>query len=399
MLKKLTAILLALVLAFSLSISAFAKADITTAESIRFDENGNLRIMHITDTHLGDENVKASTWLIGNACDRENPDIVVLTGDIVTDASDKENLKELVDELMSVFDERDIPVAIAFGNHDSEQGWYTREEVMALYNAHSSSISVDEGEILSFCGTYNVPVLASESNEMKFNLWMFDNGGGDGEGHYSNAQKDQVDWYTAKSKLIEIANGGKVNSLVFQHVVVPEIYDALEKTDKEAPFTYEHIYNKGEYYRFDPNKENSGLLYEMPCPGYYNYGQFEAMAERGDVLGMFTGHDHANTFSIKHEGIYLVNTPATRYNGDVYSTKYGYRIIDVNENDTSKYTTKVVQWFDMYSLGDIAEIGKSDSYGLSVALKVTLGGFLQKYADLLSYFFVELFTGRTVYYK
>ena len=34
---------------------------------------------------------------------------------------------------------------------------------------------------------------------------------------------------------------------------------------------------------FDPARKNYGAIRETPCPGYENYGQFDAMVEKGDV--------------------------------------------------------------------------------------------------------------------
>lgn len=118
--SKILSVILSTLIAFGFMFNCFAAVDITTAEPIRFDENGNLRIMHVTDNHLGTDNVEDTVWLIGEACDREQPDIAVITGDNVENTGDKETTKHLIDNLMGVFDVRDIPVAVTFGNHDSE---------------------------------------------------------------------------------------------------------------------------------------------------------------------------------------------------------------------------------------------------------------------------------------
>lgn len=397
---KLISVFMCLVMAFGLSLNCFA-VDITTAEPVRFDESGNLRVMHVTDTHLDADNVDASVWLIGAACDREQPDIAVITGDNVENTGDKEYTKDLIDKLMGVFEERDIPVAVTFGNHDSEnENGFTREELMAYYNTFSCSVSVDDGELLSGCGTYNVPVLASDSNKVKFNIWVFDSGDYDAEGHYDCVHADQVAWYKAKSDVLALANGGeRVNSLVFQHIIVGEIYDALEKADGNQLFSFEHLYNDGEYYMFDESAVNFGTLNETPCPGYYNYGQFDAMAEKGDVLAMFTGHDHTNAFGVKYNGIDIVNSLSTRYNGDTFSTQYGYRVIDIKESDTSVYTTRVVHWYDMFTINDVfALVTDGDSFGSNIVFKIAFRGFLQKLGKDISRVFTELVTGRQVTY-
>ncbi|MBO5359215.1 MAG: metallophosphoesterase [Clostridia bacterium] len=400
--SKILAVMLSVVMAFGFMLNSFAAVDITTAEPIRFDENGNLRIMHVTDNHLDTDNVEDTVWLLGEACDREQPDIVVITGDNVNNVGDKECTKYLIGELMGVFDSRDIPVAVTFGNHDSEnENGLTREDLMAYYNTFDCSVSVDDGELLSGCGTYNVPVLASDSNKIAFNLWVFDSGDYDESGRYACVREDQVNWYKAKSDLLALLNGGKrVNSLAFQHIIVGEIYDALKKADGKALFSFEHLYNDGEYYMFDESATNYGTLNETPCPGYLNFGQFDAMVEKGDVLGIFTGHDHTNAFGVKYKGIDIVNSLSTRYNGDAFSTEYGYRIIDVNENDTSTYKTRVVHWYEMFELGDIFEISsRDDSFGASLVAKIIFLGFLEETFAVRFYRgFAQLFTGRQITY-
>ena len=202
--------------------------DATTSKPLRFN-NGKLRIMHITDTHLGKDNTKFSLKLMEHALDREKPDAVVVTGDTISSDCDREEVFERTRQFMWLFQNRNIPVALTFGNHDSESGVVTRQELMACYNEFSCSISVDEGDIMDGCGTYNVPVLASDSDDMKFNLWIFDSGDYDHEGKYANVTEEKIEWYKEKSAEYEKMYGRKIYSLAFQHIIVPEIYDVLDK--------------------------------------------------------------------------------------------------------------------------------------------------------------------------
>lgn len=386
-------------MAFDLSSEAFA-SDNTTAKAIQFDADGKLKIMHVTDTHLADSNIDQSVWLIGKVCDKEQPDIVVITGDNVSNKDNIDETKGFIDKLMNVFEYRKIPVAITFGNHDSECGAMSREDLMTYYNSFSCSVSVDDGDTLSGCGTYNVPVMSSDGEKVNFNLWMFDSGSYDDEGHYANVLEDQVEWYKAKSNALAADNcGERVYSLAFQHIIVPEVYDALLKTDKKRLFSFSHMYNKDDYYIFAPNGINYGTIKETPCCGYYNHGQFDAMVEKGDVLAIFTGHDHTNAFGVKYKGIDIVNSLSTRYNGDRFSTQYGYRIIEVDENDTSKYISRVEHWYDMFCLDDILSVKASgDEFGFKTAGKVTFQGFFRKMFEKICCGFTEMFTGRQVTY-
>ena len=389
--KKIISVLLAFVLVFGISVTAFAADD---EKTLKFGEDGKFSIMHVTDTHLESDNIDASVWLIGQALDRENPDLVVVTGDNVYNDDDAEITKGYITKLMNTFEERNIPVAVTFGNHDSERGAMSREELMAFYNTFSCSVSVDDGELLSGCGTYNLPVMSSDGTKVKFNVWVFDSHDYDDEGEYGWVKKDQVEWYKETSDALRLQNDGeKVYSLVFQHIIVPEVYDVLKKADKTTLFAFEHIFNKGDYYMFNPDSVNYGTLNETPCSGKQNDGQFDAMVEKGDVLAMFTGHDHTNAFGVRNQGIDIMNSLSTRYNGDAFSTQYGYRMLVIDEKDTSTYDTKVVHWYDMITFDNIAEFGTNKT-----AFSVAFNGMFQKYFQNLWREIVSMFTGRTISY-
>lgn len=373
----------------------------TTSRPISFNKNGKLKIMHITDTHLSDKNIDNSVWLMAEACDREKPDVVIITGDNVANNHGTPKTKEYIDKLMGTFDKRNIPAAVTFGNHDSESGELTREDLMAYYNTHSSSISVDDGELLSGCGTYNIPVMSSDGKSLRFNLWVFDSNDYDKEGHYGCVLADQVEWYKQRSdELTALNSGNKVYSLAFQHMIVADVYDALKKSDKKRFFSYSHMYNKDDYYMFDPDRQNFGTLTETPCSGYENYGQFEAMVEKGDVLGIFTGHDHTNAFGVKYKGVDICNSLSTRYNGDAFSSQYGYRILEVDEKDTSVYTSRVVHWYDMFTFKQARVLkSKGDTFAADLVFDVRWRGILMKSSHRFGRFWIHKLTGRKVSYK
>ncbi len=373
----------------------------TTSAPVKFDAEGKLKIMHVTDTHLDDDNIDMSLFLIEQSCIREKPHIVIITGDNVQNYDDCEKTKKYIHRLMSIFDAQGIKCAVTFGNHDSEvEGAMTREEVMACYNSYSCSISVDDGEALSGCGTYNIPVLASDSDNVKFNIWVFDSGDYDDNGHYGCVMPDQIEWYKQTSDALAAANGGeKVNSVVFQHIIVPEIYDVLEKVNYPTLFAFPRIYSENEYYRFDPDNVNYGTLNEKPCPGYENYGQFDAMVEQGDVLAMFTGHDHTNAFGVRNQGIDITTTISSRYNGESFSSAYGYRIVEIDENDTSTYYTRVVHWYDFFTMEDVIDcIKNGNKEDLGLTFEIAFGGFWHSIAKSLYRFLGSVLTFRQVSY-
>ena len=353
--KKILSSFLAILFLFAISITAFAAdSDGTTAKSLRFNKDGTFKILQITDLHKSDDDVyeDINSCLLRKLAESQNPDLVVITGDI-TMSGTKEQIAGNVKEIMNAFGDRSIPVAIVFGNHDSESGVISREDLMALYNSYPNSISVDDGELLPGCGTYNIPILSSGSDKTAFNLWMIDSGSYDAEGRYGCVTKEQIEWYVNKSNALKAQNNGEaVHSLMFQHIIVPEIYDALLEVKPCTPYSVKRIYDENRYYVLNPKNTNAGRLAEYPCPPYYNNGQFDAVVNQGDVLAMFFGHDHSNTFNIDYKGVDLVATPKTNFQG-VSGIDHGARIITVNESDTGTYKTSLVPFSSLYSLKDL----------------------------------------------
>ena len=374
-----------------------------TDKTIRFDENGKLKILHIADTHLNyDKHFDASVWVIAEACDVEKPDLVVLTGDNTHPNEVPEKTKKLINALMNIFESRKIPVAVTFGNHDSEGGPMTREEIMEYYQTFSCVISTDNSENFKNCATFNVPVLASDSDKVNFNLWVFDSGDYDEDEprHYDRVRTEQIEWYKETAAKLKKENGGEtVNSVVFQHIIVPEIYDVLKKSNSKQPYAIKHIYNEEEFYMFDAEQVNYGTLNEKPCPGYYNDGQFDALVETGDVLAMFTGHDHTNAFGVRNQNIDIYTSPMTRYKGLAYTTQYGYRVVEIDEKDTSTYETRVERLYDVFDFSYIKTAkDNGDKYSTRIAFELAVKGTVQESFMKLYKSVVELITGRQVTY-
>ena len=380
-----------------------ANAQNETDKTIRFDKNGKLKILHIADTHLNyDKHFDASVWVIAEACDVEKPDLVVLTGDNTHPNEDPEKTKKLINALMNIFESRKIPVAVTFGNHDSEGGPMTREDIMEYYQTFSCVIPTDNSENFKNCATFNVPVLASDSDKVNFNLWVFDSGDYDEDEprHYDRVLTEQIEWYKKTAAKLKKENDGKtVNSVVFQHIIVPEIYDVLKKSDSKQPYAIKHIYNEEEFYMFDSEQVNYGTLNEKPCPGYYNDGQFDALVETGDVLAMFTGHDHTNAFGVRNQNIDIYTSPMTRYKGLAYTTQYGYRVVEIDEKDTSTYETRVERLYDVFDFSYIKTAkDNGDKYSTRLAFELAVKGTVQEGFMKVYQSVVELITGRQVTY-
>ena len=79
-----------------------------------------------------------------------------------------------------------------------------------------------------------------------------------------------------------------------------------------------------------------GYLFEKSCPSYGNDGQWDALVQGGDVLGMVVGHDHVNDFSILYEGIYLTYAVKSGFGSYWREDMIGGTTINVNSLGNAK---------------------------------------------------------------
>lgn len=341
--KRIFSAVLALVMifsAFAVSASAFSGESI-----LRFDEDGEFTIMHLTDCQDVYPANETMLKFIDASLKEYQPDLVILGGDNVV-AEEKE---AAIAELVSVFVANKTYFTLVFGNHDHQQG-VTNDAQLEMYQKYGGEycLAYDYDPDLHGTATHALPILGSNSNETKFMLYMFDSGSyvsdenGDDLG-YDCVREDQIEWYKTTSKDLETAAGKKVPALAFQHIVVGDVYDALFRETTVDLGALTPSYN-GKRYSFLPKTENieEGFLFEFPCPGYYNYGQFDAMVERGDVLAIFSGHDHTNTYETELDGIKIINTGGVTYHSYGNEMTRGMRIITINEDNLWNFESEMV---------------------------------------------------------
>lgn len=347
MLKKLIAIILSSIIAFSVfavagSASLCIKPEVN--KELKFNDNGKFTILNLSDIQDGFPLTGITKDLIKDTIDATNPDLIVLTGDNIAGYSCPNKLCAMaaINEYMSIFEKRGIPVAQVFGNHDDQDTTATKDFQMDCYEMYDCFVGKRNPEKMAGQGTYNLPILSSDKSHYAFNLWLTDSGTNNDEndlGGYGCVHKDQIAWYVKESNKLKEENGGVcVPSINFQHIIVPEIYKVL---DKQADNSYKLPAG------------SIGELNEKPCPPYYSNGQFDAFLKQGDVIATVSGHDHTNTFVVNYKGIDIINTPGVGF--DSYDgLVVGSRVIVLDENDPENYETYCLSYFDIYDKADTA---------------------------------------------
>lgn len=353
--KVISVILSIVMLAGVLACAAFAATSEEADTHLQFNEDGEFKILQIADMQDSWPMKLITKNLIKAAVETEQPDLIVLSGDNINTGAGKSAITApmAINEFMSIFEEYGIPVAAVFGNHDAE-GDISRFEQIGMYEKYDCFIGcsgVDFGNYTS--GTYYIPLYSSaDANDMAFNIWMIDSGDYNRENDldgYAAVTKAQIEWYVETSKAIEEANGEKIPSVMFQHIVVPEVYNYLALADEN---TEGAVKKYSDTYYVLP-EGTKGVMAEAPGSPMYSNGQFDAVVERGDVIAMFFGHDHVNTYELDCGDIWLCNSPGigfSSYNSEVV----GVRTVTINEDDPWNFETEVCSYFDYFDYEDDA---------------------------------------------
>ncbi|MEE0980224.1 MAG: metallophosphoesterase [Acutalibacteraceae bacterium] len=315
---------------------------------LQFDKDGEFKILHICDCQDTFPAQQKMLTYINYMLEIYEPDLVVLGGD--NTVGPKETKDDAIKELVSPFVEHETYFTLVFGNHDHEQG-VDKEALLKMYQKHGGKycLAYDAVPELSGTATHNLPVYSSDGKKIKFNLWMFDSNTylEDENGKrlgYDSVREDQIEWYNETYKALKTKAGEDVYSLAFQHMIPPDVYEAMFPSVKYPLSPITETYNNGTHYPiiFPDTSAFTGHIYEAPSPGVINYGQVDAMVENGDVLSVLVGHDHVNTYETEYKGIKLINTPGVSYNAYGKEVVRGSRLITINENSTDTFESEVI---------------------------------------------------------
>ncbi|MBE6728188.1 MAG: hypothetical protein E7562_06050 [Ruminococcaceae bacterium] len=312
--------------------------------NLKFGSDGKFKIVIFSDVQDQYPVHQRVIRIMEQAIERENPDLVVFTGDM-TEINTKDvevDYRRTVEQILGPVVDAGIPYSIVFGNHDP-QSYYSgqvtsKDAMLAVWQSIGDCRTVDANPELSGTGTCKLPIYASNGNNVAFNLWMLDSGSYqnplDGNSGYGSVQADQLAWMAAN-------NDAGVNSIAFQHIPMPEMYNLFVE-DANGTKTY-----NGKTYKLELIDGVTGNAGEFPapCPADKS-NEYAALKEMGNVLGVVTGHDHLNDFSGKFEndGLTMTAVPGMTYFNYGDEAIRGYGVIELDEADLSTYNYHSVKF-------------------------------------------------------
>lgn len=250
----------------------FVAESIQAQHKLKFNPDGKFKIVQITDMHISLKKGQSEVCyeLIEEAIRTEKPDLIIFTGDQVTEYQPEEAWKRLITQMQ----QSGTAWTMVFGNHDHEQG-LSRDEIFDMVKKAPNCL-MEKGEVKG-AGNYILDITGSASEKEAMTLYFMDSHANCEQpqvGGYQWVDFSQINWFISESKKHPSP------SLLFLHIPLPEYNDAL----------------KGKMI---------GEKHEDICSPRLNSGLFTALKESGQVIGVFAGHDHENDFIGTHYNIAL----------------------------------------------------------------------------------------------
>lgn len=319
--------------------------DLKKRHELRFHGDGTFRILMISDFHAGRSFDPKMTRGMDALLDETEPDLVMLGGDqcLVTDTP--EQLGPYLASAVAPMESRHIPWAHVFGNHDYEMP-LTVAQQEPVYESMEYCLSSSGPEDVSGVCNYVLPVLSHDGRRTAFNVWGLDSHRENTDytesfglpentryvlpDHFGAGSRqaspffDQVMWYYTESLRLERENGARIPAVMFMHVPLLQ-FDLIWRDPEETGM--------------------EGSMRDTVCSSELDPGLFMACLQRGDVKGIFAGHEHLNDFSGVYCGITLAYDSCIGYNMSAHDDLRGGRVIDLSEDGTM--TTRHIKLMEL----------------------------------------------------
>lgn len=274
--RKIILLLLAIV-----GMHAMASAQTT----LRFRADGTFKVLQFSDIHWDEKNkemCRKNAMNMAAVLSREQPDLVVLNGDIVTQHPAKEGWASI----MRIMEDSKVDFVVNMGNHDPEVA--QRSEIYSWLSASKYYQGITAVDSKGNMDTQLLPIYSSKSDDrIAALIYCLDSGDYSSDqmiSHYAWIKFHQIAWYRAESEKYTKLNGGTpLPALMFFHIPTPEFVE---------------VQNDPKTFKPSPSKEGV-------ASSAVNSGIFASVLEMKDVMCITSGHDHDNDFIGQNRGVAL----------------------------------------------------------------------------------------------
>lgn len=303
---------------------------------LSFRPDGTFKIVQFSDTQDGPNTDPRTIAGMNAILDSAKPDLVIITGDCIQGYTCKtgEQVRQAIQNIALPMENHNIPWAVVLGNHDREYldgQKITADQMFDIYLKFPHNVNSVSAKDVYGVGNSVLTVKGSKSSKPGFAVWLLDSNAypsgytyrdteihGQKTGTYDYIHFSQIRWYWDTSVALEKKCRKKVPSLMFFHIPLIEFKDVVASG------------------KFADQKN------EDVCPAYLNSGLFAALVDRGDVKGVFCGHDHTNTFYGDWYGIKLGFDGSMGYGTYGDNTYRGGRLFVIDEKNPEDFKTSYV---------------------------------------------------------
>lgn len=316
---------------------------------LQFHKSGKFRVLQLADVQDGPKVSKDTIALIGAAIRDARPDLVVFSGNQIAGydptfaatftkrrwktavgaapkpadiARTRELVRGQIEQMVQPMVDAGVPWAVTYGNHDFQCGLTNvqldemfREFPLcvnppesAKFGAETWSRALPKERVIASGepGTFAMPV-CDESENTVFGIVLADSGDYSETGGYGTPSQTALRFLRTVPQWF----GGSVESIVFQHMPLPQYYRVLKPVSRTTDQSVEGYRNySGQYFVLDDTKtERGGYLGEgVSCPDL-DSGEFDILCDSHAYFAVAAGHDHRNAFVGDYAGIRMIATP------------------------------------------------------------------------------------------
>lgn len=319
--------------------------------TLKFDEQGNFKILQMTDIQFLDYIDDKSFAVMNATIDYAKPDLIVVTGDQISPeylGGQSGKARKIIRQITNFFDSKETPWTLCFGNHDGVMGVLSKKQMLEEYQ--KSAYFIGGLEESKYCESY---INDSEDTYCNYFLPIYSNSGESVEygvfvmdcatslfSPYVGYTQGQIDFYNAMSERYG------VRMSMYTHEPTQEfqtMYDNRENAEIVSVF-------KGEI----ESPENGKAYYPTKNPET-NEALKNSLIVNKNVDGIYVGHDHVSNFA----GIYNIADDYGIILGFGRMSSYGF-----GEWRYFMTSAKKRKFYKEYPRGGrIVAVGQDGSYG------------------------------------
>ena len=290
---------------------------ISNSTSLKLNKEGTFKIVQFTDLHYGANLDKKKDNSTSNLeryiLDLEKPDLVVVTGDIISsewwDTNQYQDVwtKKLWEKMNMPMIERNIPYAIIFGNHEND---WIRDLILELELEYRPFSLTQAQHYNKNTGNFYRLTIEDSHNQPFTHLWFFDSlqyGCRHDPSSYGCPTQFQTEYFRSMEDGLP--------GIAFIHIPLIDFLDMWNS-------------NESRIYGNMREDEKHGI-----CCSTVQTGLFQVL-KQGNVKAIYSGHDHSSDFYGYHQGVLLSYGRKTGYPLYGPHALHGARVLELNENGT-----------------------------------------------------------------